>query len=320
MDDGKPVGVIGLGEIGGGLAASLIRRGRRVIGFDIAPEACARAALAGVEIASGLAALLLACDTAVTSLASLAAIERTYFAPGGIVAAARPGFLAVECSTTPPPLARRITDGLTAAGAAAVEAPVIGRGAEAREGRLLFLAAGETDAVRRAAPLFALAGRGHVHVGASGAASVVKLINNAIGQVTLCAIAEALTLAGDLGIEPSVLVRAIDEGRGAGCSVVFDRHAAQMADWRSSTRPPSDLELKDARSLAELIGDRERALPFLAGMAAHYEAVLPGAHRPQAETLMADAAARLARRNSQRADLGGSISAAPVSSGRGLSG
>lgn len=294
MRQESPFGVVGLGQIGGGIAASLARAGTDVVGFDPGADAQARAEGAGVRIASSLSELLASCTTILTCLPSVAAIEQTYFEPGGIVSVGRPGLLTIECSTTPLELARRITAKMAATGALAVEAPVIGRGAEADAGTLLFFVAGEAAAVERAADVLALIGRGHVHIGGSGTASVVKLVNNAIGAVTICALAEAMALVADFGIERTAFVKAVEAGHGAGYSVVFQRHAEFMAEWRKSQRAPSEIELKDARSLRTLMGVRDTALPFLSKMTDHYEALLQGATRPQAEMLAADAEASVA--------------------------
>ena len=66
-------------------------------------------------------------------------------------------------------------------------------------------------------------------------------------------------------------MRAIEAGRGAGYSVVFERHAEYMAEWQKSQRPASEIELKDAQSLRALLGPRDAALPFLTQMTERYE-------------------------------------------------
>eukprot|EP01037_Dinobryon_pediforme_P004238 gene4238-4288_t len=257
MSTEQTIGIVGLGQIGGGMAARLAAQTTGVIGFDIAETACTRAAAAGVTIADSLQSLAARCDVILTSLSSTKAIEQVYLGPNGLADTARPGQLTMECSTVAPDFARKVTAAMIAKGAAALETSVIGQNREALAGTLFFVVAGDAASVARAEPVLALLGHGHVHIGPSGTAAAAKLINNAIGAVTLCAIAESIALAADLGIDPEAFVRLVGEGKGAGYSVVFARHASHMANWRHSTRPPGPISLKDAEGLAALMGERQ---------------------------------------------------------------
>ncbi len=302
MPNPSPIGIIGLGQIGSGMAARLAGLDHPVAGFDISAEANARAAAMGVHIAGSVAELAARCDTILTSLSSVSAIEKTYLGPGGLAFLGRPDLLTLECSTVPVEVARRITAAMIDSGAMAIEASVIGQNREAKAGHLFFVVSGDDNSVAHAQSVLGLLGHGQVHIGPSGTAAAAKLINNAIGAVTICAIAEAIALAGDLGIDPQAFVRLVDEGKGAGSSVVFERHATHMANWRDSQRPPGPIALKDAQGLAALMGNRRAALPFLAEMVDQYEAVLPNATHPQAETVTEHAARRLAALASQEGE------------------
>jgi 3-hydroxyisobutyrate dehydrogenase-like beta-hydroxyacid dehydrogenase len=178
-------------------------------------------------------------------------------------------------------------------GKLAIEASVVGLGSDARAGNLFFIVSGEPHAVTQAGEFLNHAGRGKIYIGPSGSAAVVKLLNNAIGAVTLCAIAEALAVVRELGIDPSLLVEAVREGHGDGYSTIFERHAFHMANWQKSMRPFSPIPLKDARGVAELIGDRGSAVPHLAAMTVVYQSALVNAERPAAETMAQFAEHRL---------------------------
>ncbi len=298
----KPIGIVGLGQIGSGMAARLVACGQAVMGYDIAERARTQAAAKGVGLALSLADVIAQCDTILSSLSSIAAIEQTYLGPGGLATLGMPGLLVVECSTVSPAFSRKITAAMQDSGHMAIEASVIGQNREAAAGQLFFVVSGDAKSVARARPVLGLLGRGQVHIGPSGTAAAAKLINNAIGAVTICAIAEAIALAGDLDIDPQAFVRLVDEGKGAGYSVVFERHAAHMANWRNSQRPPGPIALKDALGLLALMGDRRGALPFLAEMIDQYQAVLPDAAHPQAETLAEHAVRRLAALTSEHGE------------------
>jgi 3-hydroxyisobutyrate dehydrogenase len=285
MSNNKSIGVIGLGQIGGGIAATLVRRGYTVWGYDISAAARAEARANGVCEASNLDEVIATCDTIATSLSNLAALEQTYFGTGGLAFAENPNLLTIECSTVAPDFAQRITHTMYEHGKIAIEASVVGLGHDARAGNLFFIVAGEAQAVGQAREFLDHAGRGKIYIGPSGSAAIVKLLNNAIGAVTLCAIAEAMAVVGELGIDPNLLVEAIREGHGDGYSTIFERHASYMANWRQSTRPFSPIPLKDARGVARLIGGRGSAVPHLAAMTSVYGAALVNAERPAAETM-----------------------------------
>jgi 3-hydroxyisobutyrate dehydrogenase-like beta-hydroxyacid dehydrogenase len=285
MSTNKSIGVIGLGQIGGGIAATLARNGYPVWGYDISPGARAEAKENGVHVASGLDEVTATCDIIATSLSNLAAIEEIYFGTGGLALSKNPNLLTIECSTVAPDFAQRITRAMYESGKTAIEASVIGLGQDARAGNLVFIVAGEPQAVAQAGDFLNHAGKGQIYIGPSGTAAIVKLLNNAIGAVTLCAIAEAMAIVRDLGIDPCLLVEVIQEGRGDGYSTIFQRHASHMADWRQSSRAFSPIPLKDAKGVAKLIGDRGAAVPHLAAMASLYQSALVNAKRPAAETL-----------------------------------
>ena len=287
------IGIIGLGDIGGNLAGWLASQGLAVTGFDIDPGACERAASRGVAIAPSRAALIAGADLVATSLPSLAAIEETAFAGDGLVAAGD-RIVSVECSTTPPALARRITAERIAAGGAAVEASVIGIGKDAAAGELFFMAAGRPQDIERARPFFDVAGRGWRIVGESGTASVAKVLNNAVGAVTLCAIAEAIALAESHGIAGDVVVDVMVTGAGAGHSVVLDRHGAFMAGAKPA-RPFNPITLKDSEAMGALLTPGlGEGLPMLAAMVETYRRELARTEVAGPERLTDAARRRLA--------------------------
>lgn len=287
------IGIIGLGDIGGNLAAWLAGQGWAVTGYDIDAAASARAAGKGVGVAPSRAALIEQSELVVTSLPSLGAIEESYFAPDGLVAAGRPDLLTVECSTVPPDLARRITTERIAAGGGAIEASVIGIGKDAAAGALFFMVAGDAGNIDRARPFLDGGGRGWRHVGDSGTASITKVLNNAVGAVTLCAIAEALAFAEANGIAPDVLVDVMQKGAGAGASVVLDRHGIFMAG-AAPARPYNPISLKDSQALGDLLTPALcRDLPMLATMTETYRHVLAGSKVAVPERLTAEVRDRL---------------------------
>lgn len=241
-------GVIGLGAMGGGLAASLARAGHRVVGFDPDKTTCDRAQAAGVTALSSRAAVCEDADTLVVCLASLSAIRDTYSA----VLAMQPApTCVIETSTIAPERVRGWGVALRAIGTRYIDATMIGLPPDAEAGRLFFLVGGHETDIARVRPFLDATSRGFVHLGDIGSGAVAKVLNNAIGGATMLIFTEAVVTAKRAGLDPSAFVRAVVEANGAGNSVVFQR----LAHWVASdeAQPPTPLNFKDMAEMAEMI-------------------------------------------------------------------
>lgn len=253
------IGVIGLGAIGGGIAASLAASGLEVRGFDTSPEARERATAAGVHAALSAKEVFGTCDITILSLPSFEAIRTTYDTL--TQSAQRPGAIVVEASTVSAEMARELGDITVSTGRQQVEMSVIGTGREAASATLFFLLGGQEDAAQELAPVLTAAGRGHIYLGPLGAASTAKVLNNGIGLATILAMGEAIAAAAEAGINPDAFVKAVIEGNGAGASVVFTRHAHKASS--AEPEPPTPLNYKDSVALGQVIASAAPAYPSL---------------------------------------------------------
>jgi len=260
--DRAEISIIGLGEIGGGIARYLAGAGTRVAGFDIAPAARDRARGAGVQVVASVADTTALAPVVATSLPSEAAVRDVYLGPDGLVAA---GARVVTCdlSTVPVALAREIAEARQAAGGRHVEGALIGVGKDAEAGQMHFMLAGDEASVLSLAPLLRAGGNGYVRFDRPGDAILAKILNNGVGQATLAAVAEALALAEETGLSRTALVASMLRGQGAGYSVVLERHGRAMAADEDGPGPGA-LAVKDAKALAEAVGQHRSALPILA--------------------------------------------------------
>jgi len=259
--DAAEIAIVGLGEIGGGIARYLARMGTRVAGFDIAQAARDKARQTGVRIARSVAHSAALAPVVATSLPSEAAVREVYLGADGLAAA---GAKIVTCdlSTVPVPLAREIAGARQSAGGRHVEGALIGVGTDAEAGQMHFMFAGDADSVRSLAPLLRAGGKGHVRFDRPGDAILAKILNNGVGQATLAAVAEALALADAAGLSRRELVASMLRGQGAGYSVVLERHGRAMAADEDGPGPGA-LAVKDAKALAEAVGRHRAALPIL---------------------------------------------------------
>ncbi|MFT4149994.1 MAG: 3-hydroxyisobutyrate dehydrogenase [Paracoccaceae bacterium] len=187
------IGFIGLGNMGGPMAANLAKAGHEVAGFDLVapmPEGVSRVATAA-EAAAGA-------DVVITMLPNGGILRHV---AAEAIPAMRAGAVLCDCSTVDVESARAVADQAVAAGLVALDAPVSGGIGGAQAGTLTFMVGGPDTAFAVVEPLFGIMGQKAVHCGASGAGQAAKICNNMILGVTMIATCEAFALADKLGLD-----------------------------------------------------------------------------------------------------------------------
>ncbi|MFE7633290.1 3-hydroxyisobutyrate dehydrogenase [Kitasatospora sp. NPDC057518] len=198
----QTIGFIGLGNMGGPMAANLVKAGHRVTGYDLSPDARERAAGNGVAVAASAAEAVTAAGTVVTMLPAGRHVLDAY---GELTAAAPSGALFVDCSTIAVGDARVAADLARVAGHRAVDAPVSGGVAGAEAAGLTFMVGADAADFADVEPLLAAMGRRVVHCGGSGAGQAAKICNNMILGVSMIAVSEAFVLGESLGLSHQAL-------------------------------------------------------------------------------------------------------------------
>lgn len=198
---GATVGFIGLGHMGGPMAANLAAAGYEVRGFDLEAAAVERAAAAGVHVVSSVAEAAADAGVVFTSLPNGSLVLDVYRGPGGVLAHAAPGALLIDTSTTDVDDARAASREAAEAGLHALDAPVSGGVVGAQAGTLAFMVGGPLSAFEHAAPILDVLGARAVRCGDSGAGQAVKLCNNMLLAIHQIGVAEAFALAESLGVE-----------------------------------------------------------------------------------------------------------------------
>ena len=196
------IAFIGLGNMGGGMAANLVKAGHEVRAFDLSAEATARAKENGAELCGTVAEAVIGVHAVVTMLPNGAIVESVY--SGDIFANAPPSALLLDCSTIDVATAKRVGAAAEAAGFAMVDAPVSGGIAAANGGTLTFMVGGSDAAFAAAAPILAKMGKTVIHAGASGSGQAAKICNNMILGANMIATCEAFALADKLGLDSQV--------------------------------------------------------------------------------------------------------------------
>jgi 3-hydroxyisobutyrate dehydrogenase len=195
------VGFIGLGNMGGPMAANLAKAGHTVIAFDLSAAARARAQDAGCRPADTIAATVADIDAVVTMLPADAHVASAYLSEGGVCAHAPVGAVLIDCSTISVDAARHTAQAAAAQGFAFVDAPVSGGVAAAASASLTFMVGGAPAAFSRARPFLEAMGKAVIHAGDAGAGQAAKICNNMLLGVSMIATAEAFALAEKLGLD-----------------------------------------------------------------------------------------------------------------------
>lgn len=153
------IAFIGLGNMGGPMAANLIKAGHQLRVFDLAPAALDAASAAGAHAASSVQDTLVDVEVVISMLPASRHVEGLYLGESGILAQIPDGALVIDCSTIAPLSARKVADAAKARGLTMLDAPVSGGTAGAAAGTLTFIVGGAADALERARPVLQAMGR-----------------------------------------------------------------------------------------------------------------------------------------------------------------
>jgi 3-hydroxyisobutyrate dehydrogenase len=192
------IGFIGLGNMGGGMAANLAKAGHDVRAFDLSPEALARAKDAGCLPVASAEEAADGAEAIVTMLPAGKHVEDVY---ATLFTAAPASAILIDCSTIDVDTAKRVAEAAQAKGLAAVDAPVSGGIAAANAGTLTFMVGGSAEDFARAEEVLAKMGKAVIHAGGNGAGQAAKICNNMILGATMAVTCEAFALAKKLGLD-----------------------------------------------------------------------------------------------------------------------
>jgi 3-hydroxyisobutyrate dehydrogenase len=208
------VGFVGLGQMGGPMAANLVAAGHEVRGFDLSPTALQAARDAGVIVAASAAEAARGADVVITMLPSGRHVVDVLSGEDGLLAHLDPTALHIDCSTIDIASARLAHDAARERGIASVDAPVSGGVVGARAATLTFMAGGSDKAFGRAEPVLARMGRAVIHCGAAGAGQAAKICNNMLLGISMIGVCEAFVLADALGLTDDALFAVASKSSG----------------------------------------------------------------------------------------------------------
>ena len=198
------VGWIGLGNMGGGMSANLVKAGHTVHGFDLSEAAMAAAGKAGVELVDSIAEAVAGADVVFTMLPKGDHSRAVYLDDDGVLAHADPKTLLIDSSTIDIESARELHRAAAARGFRFVDAPVSGGMSGARAGTLTFMVGGESDAVKDAGVFIEPMAGNIIPTGGPTTGQAAKICNNLMLFINLAGTAEGAVLADRLGLDKQV--------------------------------------------------------------------------------------------------------------------
>lgn len=255
------IGFVGLGTMGAPMAANLVKAGHAVRGFDRAAAARAAAAARGVPVAADLGAAVEGAEAVLTMLPDTPDVEAVLLGREGIAQHLVPGTLVIDTSSIAPVAAERIAAGLAARGLPFLDAPVTGGPGGAEAGTLGIMVGGAPEAFERARPILEAIGRPR-RMGPPGAGQATKLCNQIVVAQHLVAVAEAITLARGLGLDPEAVLEVLLGG--AARSWLMQTFGRRMAQGDLAPAFRMALMLKDLRLAQEAAFARSVPLPATA--------------------------------------------------------
>lgn len=256
------LGFIGLGNIGGAVAANLIEDGHDLWAHDARADSQSELAQKG---ARGAASAGEVAQHAEITFLSLPTPESVDAVASDWLAAAKPGGLLVDLSTNAPGRVRALAEKVHARGCEFLDAPLTGGAIGARNRSLVFMVGGSNAAFQRVEPILAPVGRATLHMGDVGAGMTGKLVNSCVAFTTTCASLEALALGAKSGLELRAVVELL---RLAGAGNFYTDRAVEAIGQRGAP-PEFSLELaaKDAGLILQLARENGIPTPMASGAA-----------------------------------------------------
>jgi len=193
------IAFIGLGNMGGGMAANLVKAGHEVRAFDLSEAALAAARKAGCATFATAREACREAAAVVSMLPNGAIVRQVYW--DEVIGHAPEGAIMMDCSTIDVATAREVITVTEAHGYHMVDAPVSGGIAAANGGTLTFMVGGSDEAFARAKPILAAMGKAVIHAGAAGNGQAAKICNNMLLAIQMIGTCEAFAMSEKLGLD-----------------------------------------------------------------------------------------------------------------------
>ncbi len=248
MSQGMPdrkdtLGIVGVGVMGGGIAANLLKGGANLVVYDKNPARVQHFTSLGAYAASSPADVAKQASTLISMVETTDQSEEVIMGPEGFQSQAQPGDVILSMATIDPLAVKRWYAELKPRGIDFVDAPVSGGQERAESGDLSIICGGDADVVERIKPLLDSCARQVFHMGEVGQGLAMKLCNNMLIQVGTIAVAEAMVLGAKAGLDPKQMVDVIRQSTGH--SVAFEMRAPRYLEGDFEPGGTVDITWKD---------------------------------------------------------------------------
>ncbi|NEO25646.1 MAG: NAD(P)-dependent oxidoreductase [Kamptonema sp. SIO4C4] len=257
----KPLAFLGLGVMGGSMAANLAKAGETVSGWNRTPNrpGSQTAADAGVKIAPTLQAAVQSAEIIFTCVGDVPDVEEVLLGEQGVVQYAQPNALIVDTSTIGSEAAKKIGAALVNHNLRFLDAPISGGDVGAKNGTLTFMVGGEAADFAECQPYFEIMGKNIRHCGPMGSGQAVKMCNQILCSLNLVGICEAMLLAEKQGIDPNLIVEVC--GTGAAGSWALSNLGQKVAAANYEPGFMIKHMVKDLRLVKEIAENAHQDLP-----------------------------------------------------------
>ena len=208
------IAFIGLGNMGGPMAANLLKAGHTLRVFDIDPKAVEATVQAGATSAGSPREAAAHAWLVITMLPAAQHVKSVYIGDDGILAGARLGVPMIDCSTVDPYTVREVAAAAARQDNPMADAPVSGGTGGAQSGTLTFMVGADSELYERIRPILLDMGKNVVHCGAVGMGQVAKICNNLLLGISMMGVSEAMALGASLGIDTRVLAGIVNTSTG----------------------------------------------------------------------------------------------------------
>ena len=246
----EPVGFIGLGNMGLGMAGNLLKAGFPVVGFDIRNEVREKFRGLGGQAAGSPLEVAQKARVSVLVVLNFSQIEDVVLGKQGMKEGLREGDLLIVSSTIAPSQIRSLGEKLEAHGVQVLDAPISGGKEGAEAGTLSIMVGGRKESYERCLPLLQAMGKNIYYMGGLGNGLSLKLVNNLLVAVNNLAVAEAVSLGTRAGLDPKMILEVIPKS--AGDSWMFRNRAYRMVDRDFACRGELDILVKDLGYVLEM--------------------------------------------------------------------
>ncbi len=268
------IGFVGLGNMGGGMAANLAKGGHDVRAFDLSEAALARAKEAGCLPVGSAAEAATDAEFVVSMLPAGQHVRSVYAEQ--IFGAVPGSALLLDCSTIDIASARAVSSAAGEKGLAMLDAPVSGGIAAANAGTLTFMVGGSAEAFKRGEPILSLMGKTVIHAGGNGSGQAAKICNNMLLGASMIATCEAFAMAQKLGLDPQTFFDISSKSSGQNWSMTSYCPLPGVGPETPADRDyqggfATGLMLKDLKLAMQAAADAGAAVPMGAAAESLYQ-------------------------------------------------